>query len=54
MKDPDDRDDVARFTSAAADADALPLPYGFSPAVWDDIKAKTGALRELLGEGARG
>ncbi len=50
MKDPDDRDDVARFSTAADQADALSLPYGFSPAVWDDVKAKVAALRSLLGD----
>ncbi len=50
MKDPDDRDDIGRFSAAADRADALRLPYGFSPAVWDDIKAKAGALRDLLAE----
>lgn len=51
MKDPDDRDDIGRFSAAAAQADSLSLPYGFSPAVWDDIKAKAGALRDLLAAG---
>jgi len=51
MKDPDDRDDIGRFSAAASQADSLSLPYGFSPAVWDDIKAKAGALRDLLAEG---
>lgn len=51
MKDPDDRDDIARFSEATAQADTLALPYGFSPAVWDDIKAKAAALRDLLADG---
>jgi hypothetical protein len=48
IKDPDGRDDIARLAEATDRAEALPLPYGFSPAVWDDIKAKAGALRDLL------
>ncbi len=51
MKDPDDRDDIGRFSAAADQADSLALPYGFSAAVWDDIKAKAGALRDLLAVG---
>ncbi len=48
MKDPDDRDDSERLIAAADRAESLPLPYGFSPAVWSDIKSKAGELRGLL------
>lgn len=50
MKDPDDRDDIDRLRAATERAQALSLPYGFSPAVWEDIKAKAGELRDLLTE----
>ena len=49
MKDPDDGDDIKRLSAAADQADALEVPYGFSPAVWGDIKAKAADLRTLLG-----
>jgi len=51
MNHPGDGDAIARLTDASERADALALPYGFSPAVWDDLKGKTAELRGLVAGG---
>lgn len=49
MRDPLDHEGVLSFVDATRLADALPLPYGFAPAVWDDLLGQVHALTALLG-----
>lgn len=48
MHDPVDHEGVLAFVDAARLADMLPLPYGFSPAVWKDLLVQANGLREAL------
>ena len=48
MKDPKAGHEAQRFTDATERLSRLGLPYGFSSAVWGDLKAKAGELSELL------
>jgi hypothetical protein len=48
MHDPLDHEGVLALVDAARLAKALPLPYGFAPAVWDDLLLQVDALAELL------
>lgn len=48
MHDPDDSAGVLRLTDAAVVVEAMALPYGFAPGVWNDIIERSAALRTLL------
>ena len=48
MHDPLDHEGVLSFVDATRMADALPLPYGFAPAVWDDLLGQVHTLNKLL------
>lgn len=48
MHDPLDHEGVLSLVDAARMAKALALPYGFAPAVWDDLLSQVDALAELL------
>jgi hypothetical protein len=48
MHDALDHEGVLALVDAARLAETLPLPYGFSPAVWNDIVAQAQALRTSL------
>jgi hypothetical protein len=48
MHDPLDHEGVLSLVDATRMADALPLPYGFAPAVWDDLLGQVHGLKELL------
>jgi hypothetical protein len=48
MHDPLDHEGVLSLVDAARMAQTLPLPYGFSPAVWNDLVAQAQALRASL------
>ena len=37
MHDPDDHEGVLRLTDAAGVVEAMALPYGFAPGVWNEI-----------------
>jgi hypothetical protein len=39
---------VLSLVDAAARAETLPLPFGFSPALWGDIVGQATALRDAL------
>jgi hypothetical protein len=51
MHDPLDHEGVLSLVDAARLAETLPLPYGFAPAVWNDLVAQARNLRSAL-EGA--
>lgn len=51
MHDPLDHEGVLSLVDAARMAESLPLPYGFAPAVWNDIVAQARALRSSLEAG---
>ena len=48
MHDPLDHEGVLSLVDAARMADSLPLPYGFAPAVWNDLVAQARDLRASL------
>jgi hypothetical protein len=48
MHDPLDHEGVLSLVDATRMADALPLPYGFAPAVWDDLLRQVRGLKQLL------
>jgi hypothetical protein len=48
MHDPLDHEGVLSLVDAARMAETLPLPYGFAPAVWNDLVAQASALRSSL------
>ena len=52
MKNPGDDHEVDRLRAATERLDQLALPYGFSIAVWNDLKTQAGGLRDLLVETA--
>ena len=48
MHDPLDHEGVLSLVDAAKMAETLPLPYGFAPAVWNDLVAQARGLRSSL------
>src|SRR5206468_521597 len=48
MHDPLDHEGVLSLVDAARMAESLPLPYGFAPAVWNDLVAQARDLRASL------
>jgi hypothetical protein len=48
MHDPLDHEGVLSLVDASRMAESLPLPYGFAPAVWNDLVAQARALRASL------
>jgi hypothetical protein len=48
MHDPLDHEGVLSLVDATRMAEALPLPYGFAPAVWDDLLGQVHVLTQLL------
>ena len=48
MHDPLDHEGVLSLVDAARMAETLPLPYGFAPAVWNDLVAQARTLRASL------
>jgi len=48
MHDPLDHEGVLSLVDAARMAETLPLPYGFAPAVWNDLVAQAKSLRASL------
>jgi hypothetical protein len=48
MHDPEDHEGVLAAVDAARWAEALPLPFGFTPAVWNDLVGQAKALRRAL------
>jgi len=48
MHDAQDAEGVLSLVDAAARAETLPLPFGFSPALWGDIVGQATALRDAL------
>ena len=48
MHDPLDHEGVLSLVDAARMAETLPLPYGFAPAVWNDLVALARGLRSSL------
>ncbi|HEV3225316.1 MAG TPA: hypothetical protein VGZ52_00720 [Acidimicrobiales bacterium] len=50
MHDPLDHEGVLSLVDASRLAETLPLPYGFAPAVWNDLVAQARGLRDLLEE----
>jgi hypothetical protein len=48
MHDPLDHEGVLSLVDGARLAETLPLPYGFAPAVWNDIVGQAQALRTSL------
>lgn len=48
MHDPLDHEGVLALVDAARMAETLPLPYGFAPAVWNDLVTQAGGLRSAL------
>ncbi|MEY2404274.1 MAG: hypothetical protein QOD38_1825 [Acidimicrobiaceae bacterium] len=48
MHDPLDHEGVLSLVDAARMAETLPLPYGFAPAVWNDLVAQARGLRSAL------
>ena len=48
MHDPLDHEGVLSLVDAARMAETLPLPYGFAPAVWNDLVAQAHDLRVAL------
>jgi hypothetical protein len=48
MHDPLDHEGVLSLVDAARMAESLPLPYGFAPAVWNDLVAQVRGLRSSL------
>lgn len=48
MHDAQDHEGVLSLVDAARLAETLPLPFGFSPALWGDIVGQANALRHAL------
>jgi hypothetical protein len=48
MHDPEDHEGVLAAVDAARWAEALDLPFGFTPAVWNDLVGQAKALRRAL------
>jgi hypothetical protein len=48
MHDPEDHEGVLAAVDAARWAEALSLPFGFTPAVWHDLVGQAKALRRAL------
>ena len=48
MHDPEDHEGVLAAVDAARWAEALALPFGFTPAVWNDLVGQAKALRHAL------
>lgn len=48
LHDPEDHEGVLSVVDATARAAALPLPYGFAPALWRDVVGRAEALREAI------
>jgi hypothetical protein len=48
MHDPLDHEGVLSLVDAARMAESLPLPYGFAPAVWNDLLLQVKRLRTSL------
>jgi hypothetical protein len=48
MHDPEDHEGVLAAVDAARWAEALSLPFGFTPAVWNDLVGQAKALRRAL------
>lgn len=48
MKDATDKDAISRLATASDRTETLGLPYGFSTAVWADLRAKATDLRALV------
>jgi hypothetical protein len=48
MHDPMDHEGVLSLVDAARLAESLPLPYGFAPAVWNDVLTQVRSLRASL------
>jgi hypothetical protein len=48
MHDPEDHEGVLAAVDAARWAEALPLPFGFMPAVWKDLVGQAKQLRQAL------
>jgi hypothetical protein len=48
MHDPLDHEGVLSFVDAARMGESLPLPYGFAPAVWNDLLIQVKRLRSSL------
>jgi len=48
MHDPVDHEGVLSLVDASRLAESLPLPYGFAPAVWNDLVAQARNLRSEL------
>jgi hypothetical protein len=46
--DPDDGNAVRTLTAACQRVEALPVPYGFTPADWRTIVERSAALREMV------
>ncbi len=50
MHDPLDPTGVLSFVDGVAEAEALRLPYGFAPAVWDDLVGQVKALADAIAD----
>jgi hypothetical protein len=48
MHDPFDHEGVLSLVDAARLAETLPLPYGFAPAIWNDLVVQARELRAAL------
>ena len=48
MHDPFDHEGVLSLVDGARLAETLPLPYGFAPAIWNDLVGQARDLRALL------
>jgi len=48
MHDAEDHEGVISMVDAARQAESLPVPYGFAPAVWADIIEQVSGLRKVL------
>jgi hypothetical protein len=48
MHDPLDHEGVLSLVDAARMAESLPLPYGFAPAVWNDLLIQVKRLQSSL------
>jgi hypothetical protein len=50
MHDVSDSEGILGYVNAAESVERLPLPFGFSPAVWKDMQARILELRESIEE----
>lgn len=48
LHDPLDHEGVLSLVDGARMAEAMPLPYGFAPAIWEDLLGQVRALQGLL------